>query len=311
MQWGVVGLLLVLLLISARSQPLFDGLAPLSIDRTGRDGVPAGPAARRVIVISIDGLAPRVLEGARAPTLAGLVREGTVAGDARSVIPSSTLPAHASMLSGLAPELHGVLWNRYEPWQAMRVTTLFSLCRWHHLRCGLFAGKTKFAHFAEEETGVERYAFGAGAGEVLERARVYLEERDPDFVLVHLAEVDRAGHAEGWGSQAQHDALERIDALLAGFLEFVAAAGPRPLVVIVTSDHGGHGRRHGTSRREDVHIPWIAWGAGVAAVRLAQPVSTLDTASTVATLLGLDVPTAWRGRALLGSPAAGGGSGRL
>ena len=35
--------------------------------------------------------------------------------------------------------------------------------------------------------------------------------------------------------------------------------------VLVTADHGGHGRGHGSKDPLDVTIPWIAWGRGVSA----------------------------------------------
>jgi arylsulfatase A-like enzyme len=199
------------------------------------------------------------------------------------------------MLSGVPPEVHGVEWNRYQPWRHVTVPTLFSVCRVERLRCGLFAGKRKFAHFAEDEAGAERYAFGASAREVLDLARAHVAERDPDFVMIHLAEVDLAGHDAGWGSPAQLAALREVDARLGEFLAALPAG--RPLRVLVTADHGGHGTRHGSDQPEDVRIPWIAWGDGVAPERLAGPVSTLDTAPTVLAWLGVPAPAGFVGTA--------------
>lgn len=256
---------------------------------------PAG--GRRVVLVSVDGLAPRLLAPHTAPVLSRLAHEGLRAEHAETVLPSRTLPAHVSMLSGLPPEEHGVLWNRYAPWRQVRVPTVFATCREGGLRCGLFAGKAKLAHLAEEEPGVERFALRPDAAAVLEAARAYAAARDPDLVVVHLAEVDRAGHDAGWESPAQRAALARVDRLLGGFLAGLGELGSGRLAVLVTADHGGQGMGHGSGRPEDVRIPWILWGEGIPAGTLDARVSTLDTAPTLLALLGLEAPPQWRGRA--------------
>ena len=66
--------------------------------------------------------------------------------------------------------------------------------------------------------------------------------------------------------------------------------------MIVTADHGGHGRTHGTTRAEDMTIPWIVWGNGVSVgTTIAGNVRTMDTAGTALWLLGVDAPDGWTG----------------
>ena len=68
----------------------------------------------------------------------------------------------------------------------------------------------------------------------------------------------------------------------------------------MTADHGGHDRDHGSDDPRDVTIPWIAWGRGVAPGELAPgTVRTLDTASTVVYVLGVDRPAGWMGSPVL------------
>ena len=286
--------------------PIFDGFAPDRIDRPA----PAGPRSerpsgdvsrRRVILISIDGLAPWVLEKSEAPNLARLAREGVAADLAETVVPSITLTSHTSMITGVPPERHGVDWNSYLPWRHIRVPTIFTRCGEEGLRCGLFAGKRKFAHYAEDEPGVMRYAHGGTAEEVLALALAWLRESDPDFVMIHLAEVDAAGHADGWGSASQRAAVTRVDADLGAFVVAARAASPRRLVVIVTADHGGHGTNHGSAAPEDVDIPWLAWGDGLTAGAQVAHVSTMDTGPTVLSLLGVAPLVGVAGRARLGT----------
>ena len=289
----ISAVLLALVLVGALGfGHIFDASAPERIDRDAPS--PRSRAVRQVLLISIDGLAPWVLAKVEAPTLERLAREGAVATEARTGDPSTTMPSHTSMLSGVSVEIHGVRWNRYQPWSTIEQPTVFSVCAERSFACGLFAGKKKFAHFAENEAGAERYVWAGSVGQVLAAATAYLRERDPDFAMIHLAEVDLAGHGYGWDSDEQRAVVASIDAQLGRFLESAAQLAARPLSVIVTADHGGHGTSHAQRRPENWTIPWIAWGDGVSKGTRLGSVSIADTAPTVLALLGqagaLDVP---------------------
>jgi hypothetical protein len=73
------------------------------------------------------------------------------------------------------------------------------------------------------------------------------------------------------------------------------AFGEGAYALIITADHGGHDRDHGSDDPRDMTIPWIAWGRGVTPGPLNAPVRTMDTAATVVWLLGLDEPAGWVG----------------
>lgn len=275
-----------------------DPRAPLVLLREAGAATARPPDARRVLLVSIDGLGAELLATCRTPVLDRLAREGVAAARARTVDPPFTLPSHTSMLSGLPPSVHGVRWNDYQPGEPVDVETVFTTCRRKGLRCGLFAAKDKFVHFAEHEPGVERFALGGKPRQIFARALRYLETRDPDFAFVHVGDVDAIGHALGWGSAVQRDAVERIDRELGEFLEAAGRTGSGRLAVIVTADHGGTGRHHGRERA-DYRIPWLLWGDGIEPRRIEDPVSILDTAPTVLALLGLDAPASWPGRSRL------------
>lgn len=278
--------------------PIFDWMAPGGIDRAAPDLAKRSRPTTQplVVLISIDGLAPRFLATTPTPRIDRLASEGVVATSARTVVPSITMTSHTSMISGVSPSVHGIHFNRYQPWSKVGVPTIYTECWRAHLRCGLFSGKRKFAHFAEYESGVERYRWGPDARSVLEQALDYIRTASPDFAMIHLAEVDLAGHDEGWGSDLQRENIRRVDTLLGEFLDELSDWLVRPLVLIVTADHGGRDRGHGSDRDDDVAIPWIAWGEGISAGGLSADVRTVDTAATVVSLLGLDVPDDWTGR---------------
>jgi len=277
---------------SCCTKPALELLAPQRIERANSTAITPG---RLVVLVSIDGLAPRFLASTPTPFLDRLAKNGRAAKSAYTVMPSKTLPAHTSMLSGVGPEVHGFRFNFYQSGRQLEIETVFSQCRHEALRCGLFAGKSKLAHFAEFETGVERFEWQPESPVILERARDYILSRSPSFVMIHLPEVDWAGHKNGWGSEAQRAVIEATDALLGAFMENMVAQVKRPLTLIVTADHGGHKKKHGSDLPEDMLIPWLAWGDGVDASRALDRVEIADTAATVLGLLGLEVPTHWTG----------------
>ncbi len=76
--------------------------------------IAAAPApARHLVLISLDGLRPAFYldDGYPAPALRALVRAGSHARAVAPVFPSVTYPGHASIVTGVRPARHGVLFN--------------------------------------------------------------------------------------------------------------------------------------------------------------------------------------------------------
>src|SRR5207244_3381120 len=72
-----------------------------------------GVSATRAIVVSIDGLAAFYFRdpAARMPGLRALAERGVVAARMETVFPSTTWPTHVSLVTGVAPDRHGVVGN--------------------------------------------------------------------------------------------------------------------------------------------------------------------------------------------------------
>jgi predicted AlkP superfamily pyrophosphatase or phosphodiesterase len=108
------------------------GLAGLAIG--GIHAAPQSPARdRHVVLVSLDGFTAEAMKDPRlpAPTLRRLMREGTSAAALRIVNPALTWPNHTTMVTGVQPARHGVLYNgllvrppgappRVEPWRDKR-----------------------------------------------------------------------------------------------------------------------------------------------------------------------------------------------
>src|SRR5215207_8929300 len=72
--------------------------------------------ARHVVLISVDGMGNDLLLhadelGLKIPHMRRLMREGTLAEGALSVVPSVTFTAHTTMITGVDPVRHGVVNN--------------------------------------------------------------------------------------------------------------------------------------------------------------------------------------------------------
>ena len=72
-------------------------------------------SAKRVIMISLDGICVEGFQKAHAPSLKGMMSQGAFSLDTRVVIPSVTLPNWTSHLTGSGPEQRGVFNNNWTP----------------------------------------------------------------------------------------------------------------------------------------------------------------------------------------------------
>ncbi len=262
----------------------------------------SAPRARNVVIISVDGLRPDAIEAAGATNLRAMMRQGAWTHQARTIVPSRTLPSHASMLTGVEPAVHGLTWNtdRTEERGTVRVPTVFDVARDGGRGTAAFMAKAKLRHLIHP--GAPERVIAPRGNEVwlsatmVEEVERHLRYRRPELVFVHLSDPDISGHAFGWMSAPYRWGVRRADAAVGRIRDAAMRAYEGDVVVIVTADHGGHGRDHGTEQDADVLIPWIAWGRGVTPGRIAGPVCTYDTAATAVWLLGLPVPEGWAGR---------------
>jgi predicted AlkP superfamily pyrophosphatase or phosphodiesterase len=261
-----------------------------------------GAIARHVVVISIDGLRADAIEAAGARNLQRMMQEGAYSLQARTILPSRTLPSHTSMLTGVPPSVHGITWNdeQVAAQGRVRVSTVFDMADSAHLHTAAFFGKAKFRHLihgdAPDEVEAPRGKEVVLAPRITQDVVQYLRFNHPDLLFVHIPDPDIAGHSAGWMTLPYRWAVRRADAAVEQIRRAAVRAYGDDVVIIVTADHGGHGRDHGTDAPEDVTIPWIVWGAGVENGRIAAQINTYDTAATTLWILGVPVPTRWTGR---------------
>ena len=256
----------------------------------------SAPPARRVLILSIDGLRPDAISLAPMINLQVLMTGSAYTLNAQTVHPSATLPSHASMLTGLCPSKHGVDWNDYKPELGFALgTDVFDLAHAAGMQTVMYVGKEKLRQITEPAS-TDQFVF------INDRDLVITEQLIADFpqdfrlLFVHFPTPDWMGHEYGWLSPEQLSVIFRADEALGKILAELSARGLREeTLVIVTADHGGHDTTHGSSLPEDMTIPWIASGPGIQPGVLTTQVHTMDTAATAAFALGLPLPAEWDG----------------
>ena len=264
-----------------------------------------GRVTDHVVVISIDGLRPDAIAKYDAKTIRTLMREGRYSLTAQTIPTSLTLPSHTSMLTGVGADVHGVTWNSDKTKEKGYVTvpTIFGLAHNAGFTTAAFFSKTKFHHLEIPSTldfsrsprgGMDpMFAEERTAGYVAD----YMGEHNPNLLFVHFMEPDFIGHQFGWMGHMYGMAVREADL---GVKRVLATADERwgrgNYTVILTADHGGHGKRHGSADPLDMTIPWVVWGAGVQPGDTLSGIRTMDTAATVMWLLGVDAPSSWLGK---------------
>jgi hypothetical protein len=132
--------------------------------------------------------------------------------------------------------------------------------------------------------------------EVVAAALPWLQGSDYQLIVVHLDQVDWAGHHEGGPQDPNWNAAaSRADAMIA---ELVSHLDLSIDTLIVLADHGqidrgGHGGQDPVTMLE----PFIMTGAGVIPGHY-DDVHMVDIAPTIAALIGLQVPGSNQGRVL-------------
>ena len=257
--------------------------------------------SKKVLLVLVDGMRPDSLEACKHPYIGKMIQDGSYTGQAQTVMPSVTLPCHMSLFHSVKPDRHGVLTNVYTP----QVRPINGLCEqlklsnkssglfynWEELRDLARPGSISCGCFISGKT----YTYRESNIILTDKAIKYINKAEPDFVFLYLGHVDEAGHAYGWMSeeyiQSVYDSWNCIERITSSISD--------DYIVMVTSDHGGHDRLHGTEMPEDMTIPLFISGKSVTPGLELKDVNIIDIAPTVVKLLGAEAAAEWEGKSLL------------
>ncbi len=207
-----------------------------------------------------------------------------------------------SLFHSVTPQRHNTVTNDYTP----MVRPVTGLCE----QIDRFEGKTAMFYDWEQlrdltRPGTLHFSYMA-AGKTAEgmhktlkmslaEAVRYIPEEQPDFVFFYIGVTDECGHKFGWNSpeylaslREAWDAIEKLMSIIS-----------EDYRVIITADHGGHERFHGTELPEDMTIPVICYGPEFEANKELNHVNIMDLAPTITTLLEIPANRDWEGKSLL------------
>lgn len=259
-------------------------------------------------VIGIDGLSIDGIRNTHSPRLHKFMEIAAWTFEARAVMPTLSSPNWESIITGSAPEQHGITSNGYlkdkielRPMcidAAGKYPTIFQILREQRpaSRISVFHDWPGFADLLEK-SAPDVLQHESGPRKTVEAALRDWNQNHPNLLFVHLDNADHAGHEYGWGTREYNHAVEDADTDIGPLLDALLATPDT--YVLITSDHGGKGRNHGGNTLGEILIPWMLAGPGVAAGHMTAPLNTFDSGATIAWIFGLTMPDCWIARPAL------------
>ena len=235
----------------------------------------------RIVFVILDAFPFNGLSSSSTPTLAGLAREGGWSeGGGQSVLSASTYPNHASFVTGVGPERHGVLASRAPvdgEWKPARevplaAPTLFEDCRGADLRavglfgdqnlvhvCGALEADAHWPPQGQLPDSCARGLLGYGADRAVVEAAASIELSAADLAVIQLDEVDTVRHLSGPDAPESREQYTATDAALGALLDSLRGQWAETLVIVV-SDHDMEEVQPGAV---DLHAEALAQGLSV------------------------------------------------
>lgn len=267
--------------------------------------------AKRVVLISLDGISVPGFKEANTPNLDALLAEGSLSLSTRVVMPSVTLPNWTSHLTGSGPEQHGVVDNGWQidkkKFPAVEADekgyypSVFEVMKKNVPECKIafyynwvnliYPYNNKYfdeVSFLENDGYIENY----------EKAfNFILNNKDfPTLVFLYSVHTDHAGHSHKWMSDEYIKSIEDADVQIGMFLDKMKKEGLyEDTYFFFLSDHGGIEYGHGGVSVDEMIVPWGIVGPKVKKGIIDEPNNTVNTASTILYLFDVKQPLSWTG----------------
>lgn len=255
---------------------------------------------KKVVLILIDGMRPDGMIQCGNPYVSALLEQSTYTLTAHTVMPSVTLPCHMSLFHSVDPDRHGVLTNIYTP-QVRPINGLFEQLHHAGKSCAIFYNWEELRDLNRPgnvhcSVMLDQHTLPDTDRKVSELAVDYIRKVQPDCIFVYLGETDeKGGHDKGWMSPTYlHYVARAMDCV-----RIIRESIPAEYDVILTADHGGHDRIHGTDLDEDMLIPIVLNGPSFPKGKAFDGGNIKDIAPTIVHLLDAEPAREWEGEPLL------------
>ena len=255
--------------------------------------------AEKVILVLVDGMRPDGLLQCGHPFVDELRKNATTYLHAQTVVPSVTLPCHMSLFHSVDPERHGITTNTYAP-QVRPIEGLVDQLDKYGRKCAFFYNWEELRDLSRPDhlhtsLLISEHKTDQADDKITEAAIRYIREESPDFLFLYLGETDeRGGHDNGWMSEIYLQVVNNAIACTQRLFDSL----PKNYTLILTADHGGHGRGHGSELPEDMTIPILCCGPRFEKGLELSGGSIKDIAVTIADLLEVPHVKEWEGKAL-------------
>lgn len=254
---------------------------------------------KKVVLILVDGMRPDAFESCGNPFVESLKKIGECRMNAQTVMPSVTLPCHMSLFHSAEPSRHGILSNTYVP-QIHYIEGLIDRIAHRGGKCAMFYNWEELRDLCRPGDTLDYSLFineerAPGTDVRITDAAVhYIQNEKPDFVFLYLGETDEVGHGNGWMSEKY---LETVNTAIDCVKRVYDILGD-DYSLILTADHGGHDRGHGSDMPEDMTIPIICIGKDFKKGADVDGGSIKDIAPTIVDLMGIEPVREWEGTSL-------------
>ena len=250
---------------------------------------------KKVILISVDGMRPDGFLDCGNPFAEELRRISFHTLTGQTVFPSVTLPCHMSLFHSVTPQRHGITTNLYIP-MARPVSGLFEQLKMAGAKSAMYYGWQPLRDVSRPESlcfseFIYAYSEESADTSLTESAISRIRKSDPDFTFLYLVDTDdKGGHDAGWMTE---EYLRRVSIALDNIKKILDAFSGTH-TVIITADHGGHDRIHGTDLPEDMTIPMFYIGPDFTP-GCFEGGSILDIAPTIAKIMNIRPAPEWEG----------------
>jgi len=264
---------------------------------------PQEPGRPNVMLVTVDALRADRLRPDLTPTLAALAARG-VRFERMYAHAPTTLPSHASVLTGLLPPSHGIRNDGFRLDDT--VVTLAELLQANGYRTGAFVGSSLLDVRYGLDQGFDEYddRYEASAtdnvamaerpaADVLKAAASWIaRQREPWFTWIHLADPHAPYQAPARRRQGYDGEVAYVDETLGRFLNELPQGLINRVVVVVTGDHGEslgehRERTHGLFAYDaTLRVPLVIAGPGITPRVVAGVASHVDVMPTILALTG-------------------------
>jgi len=224
---------------------------------------------KKLLIIGIDGCRIDALMLSNATFIKGLLSTSTYSLDAQTSTPTMSCNGWSNMNTGVWGTKHNVMNtandfspNNYTQWpdfftyleRSNPALVTASFCSWGPLNDNLFHSDTKIT-----TTDLD--------ANTTSNAIAFIQNNNPDAVLVDLGDVDHTGHSSGFGTTGNY--ITAINAADNRVRDIINAVKARPTysqedwLFIITTDHGGTGYGHGGGSSVERKV-WVIMNGGAA-----------------------------------------------